>query len=91
MSEFSDSSSDKRKGASKPTRQCTSKRRIGSVVVGSVVVAPTQDDDSIDDFIIPYPHAKKPTSCKASTKSGGWEKRGYVKMTVSKSLRCEEG
>jgi hypothetical protein len=86
MSEFSDSSSDKRKGASKPTRQCTSKRRIGSVVV-----APTQDDDSIDDFIIPYPHAKKPTSCKASTKSGGWEKRGYVKMTVSKSLRCEEG
>jgi hypothetical protein len=67
--EFSYSSSDKSKGACRPTRLCTSKRRLGAVVVTSA-----QDDDGIDDCVIPPPHAKKPTSSKASTKGGGQEK-----------------
>jgi hypothetical protein len=78
-SEFSDSSSDKGKGASKPTHLCTSKRRIGLVIVASA-----QDDDNVDDFGIQPPHAKKPTSSKASTKGGSKGKKAFVKMLVSK-------
>jgi hypothetical protein len=79
-SEFSDSSADKGEGASRPTHVCASKRHVGAMVASY-----PQNDDSVDGFVIRPPNVKKPSSSKGSTKGGGLEKRGSVKMTVSKA------
>jgi hypothetical protein len=62
---LSDFSVDKGKGSQRPTHQCVIKRGISKVPA-----APSQDD-CIDEFVIPPPHAKKHTSPKASKKGGG--------------------
>jgi hypothetical protein len=61
-SENSGSFADKGKGSQRRTCSCVIKRSISKAVA-----APSQDD-SIDDFVIPPPHAKKHTTPKASTR-----------------------
>jgi hypothetical protein len=82
--ENSSSSADMGKGSRRPTHQCVIKRSISKVVV-----APSQYD-SIADFVIPPPHAKKHTTPKASMKGSGQKKR-LCEDDCFQGVRCEEG
>jgi hypothetical protein len=81
-SENSGSSAEMGKGSRRPTHNCVIKRSISKAVV-----TPSQDD-SIDDFVIPPPHAKKHTTPKASKKRGS--RKRFCEDDCFQGTMCEK-